>query len=62
MEKRDGRTGLYPFMQVFAVAAEHLAHHDTKLRSTKITLLLTYALLLENPLLVSVGLKNIIRR
>jgi hypothetical protein len=60
MEKKDGRTGLYPFMQVSAVAAALLARHDTKVRSTKITLSLTYALLLENPSLVSVGLSNII--
>ena len=57
VEKRDGRTGLYPFMQVSATAAERLVHHDSKQQSTRLTLSLTYALLLENPSLASTGLK-----
>ena len=56
VEKIDGRTGLYPFMQVSATASECLACYDSTKRSTKLTLSLTYALLLENPSLASAGL------
>jgi len=56
IEAKDGRTGLYPFMQVSAGATENIARYDSVKKTNSVTLSLAYSLLLENPSLATVGL------
>lgn len=59
VEKRDGKTGLFPFMQVVSTASERLGKYHKQKRSNSITISLTYCLLLENPsLAVTYGMVN----
>lgn len=53
VEKIDGKTGLYPFMQVVSTASERLGNYHMEKRSNSITISLTYCLLLENPSLAT---------
>ncbi len=56
MEAKDSRTGLYPFMQVSAGAAEHISKYDSSKKSDRMSLSLTFSLLVENPSLATVTL------
>jgi len=58
VEKRDGSTGLYPFMGVAAAASEHIVKCDDMEKKSKVnrcTISMAYLLLLENPSVIQIA-------